>query len=516
MSGTESDTDRTREVRYVAWIIALYLCVSIPFAVYLNIWIDEAYSLRTVSDDLAFAIEDSGRFQQHPPFYFMQLWGWHALNSSIPFLRMNSVVLAALSLWVTYLAARRWLPGKYRVWAVGAVAMNAYSIYAATELRSYCMVLLLSALLLLLFHDGFYAERTRHEARAAYAGAALVSLFTHYYLGFFLVAAAVPFLAERRWREFFSYCAWMIGVGALFVPGFLLIGGHVHAVAHAAGEGPTPLRSLVFVVGRIFALPFALPLMPGGVRWAAGLIVMLFMSALAWFFRAGVTPQVRALWIIVSVIGGFYFLVVEFLIGESVLPRHFLVVLIPACFAMLSLISVSGRYQVRALAVWLIAMVGFNFAACVVQFGSMAKLGDFRRVARHLEQNEKPGESIVILASHAELPLSFYYRGTNRLVPLPERDDFSDYVLEKSRLESPEQVREELAGKASDEGLLWVFTDRPPDSVFMGLDLNYEFLEDVLTRDYVLMNERDFYHGKLRLFQTRGAVLAKGSGLPGR
>ncbi len=508
MPRVDSSGLRSRETRFVFGIIALHLCVAIPLALYLNIWIDEAYSLRTTSRDLAFAIHNSRHFEQQPPIYFVQLWAWRVINSSIPFARLNSILLVALALWVTYLAARRWFDGVSPLWALAALAVNTYTLYAASELRPYCMILLLSALLLLLFYDGFYAEAPRRLAQVAYAGTALVSLFTYYYLGCILVACAAVLLAERRWRTLFLYCAWMIGVGTLFVPGFLATTGHIHAVAHAIGSPPTLFRTLNFVLGRIFAMPFALPLLASPVRWATGLTVMAIVFGFAWAVRGRITPKVRALWIIVAVIGGFYFLVVQLVMGESVFPRHSLVMLVPTLFAMFALFGLAGRGQTRTLAMWLVAMAAFNAAGCVYQFGDLAKLGDFRRVARYIESKEKPGQSIAIIASHAELPLGAYYRGTSRVVPLPARDDFSGYTLEKWRLESPEQVRQALSGAASEEGLLWVFTDRPPDSVFLGLDLNFEFLEEVLAEDYTLVEEVNFYHGKLRLFSKRSVALA--------
>lgn len=504
-----------RDEILIAAIIGLFLCVTVPLGVTLNIWIDEAYSLLTTSRDLAFALKHSREFETQPPVYFVGLWLWRHLSDSIAFARLSSVAAGAAALWAMHLAARRWVPNVASAWVVGPLAINAYFLYAATEIRAYAFVILLAALLLVLFHDGFYVERPRRAMQTLFALTALAAISTFYYMGFLLVAPAAVLLAERRWRVLSAYIGWVVLVGAVFMPGFLLGVRHTGVVSHALVEMPSPLRSLELVVSRLFSMPFAFTYLPTALKWSGMFAAMVAVLTSLWVFRSRITPRVRALWIIAAVVALFYLAVVQFVMGEFVLNRHFLVLLIPSTLAVFSVTTLYGRHTRTALAVWLTVALGFNAVESFGQFRLLAKAGDYKRVARYLEEHEAPGQSIAIVALHAELPLRYYYHGTSRLVPLPEQDDYTNYVFEEWRLESVERVRQQLTEAVSDEGLIWVFSDRPPDAVFFGVDLNFEILEDVLRSDYVLQSDRDFYLAKVRSFKKReSAVTVDGAAPP--
>jgi hypothetical protein len=54
-------------------------------------------------------------------------------------------------------------------------------------------------------------------------------------------------------------------------------------------------------------------------------------------------------------------------------------------------------------------------------------------------------------------------------------------------------------------GRFWVFTDRPADTTFLGVDLNLHLLEDALEDRATLEDEHTFYHARLRRYQKDGA-----------
>jgi hypothetical protein len=225
-----------------------------------------------------------------------------------------------------------------------------------------------------------------------------------------------------------------------------------------------------------------------------------------WLNRSHITREVRALWIIGIGVSAAYAVVVQFIMGEYVLNRHFIPMLVPATMTVFSIVSLWGPNVRRAAAVWMIVAFCCNAYASFEKFKPLAKVGDFNRVSRYLMAHEEPGQSVIVVASHAELPLRYYYHGTSAIVPLPEKDDYVNYVFEEWRLPSVERVREQLAAATSPDGLVWVFMDRPANSEFFGVYLNFDYLEKALADDYTMVDEKDFYYSNLRLFRRNGAA----------
>lgn len=110
-------------------------------------WIDEGMSLayalshRGLIDSLRFSISQD----VHPPLYYAFLHVWGQFGDSEFFLRLPSVVFSVLTVWIIFSTLREhW--GAVSAFAGGAAfAANAFSIWYAQELRSYSLVLLLSA-----------------------------------------------------------------------------------------------------------------------------------------------------------------------------------------------------------------------------------------------------------------------------------------------------------------------------------------------------------------------------------
>lgn len=485
-------------------IIGVQLCITVPLANLLNIWIDEAYTLFTTSGSFMSTMKGAREFEMQPPVYFAELWMWRQLSESITLARLNSVIAAAAAVWFVYLAARRWIKNVPPVYVAGLYAVNAYLLWAAVEIRPYSFVQLFCALLLVLFYDGFYAEKPKRVSQVLYAVTALTALYTYYFLGFVLVAMAASLLIDRRWKRLGVYVAWMAGVGAFFIPELLYVRGHVETVA-AIKEAPTGiLRAAEYVAGHVFSLPFALPPLPKTVRWVVGTLLALVVALSLFVMRKRATPETRALWAILLVLGTCYGVVVRSIMREDDLTeRHLMIMIIPSALA---LFSVTGLYAARTrrlvIAGFATLWIGFNAYAVYWMFNPMAKSGDYKRVAAYLEEHQRPGAAIAIATSHAALPFRHYYRGSGMVYPLPFEDNYDRYVIERWQFQSPEHVRASIAPAVSKDGILWLFTDRGADAAYFGVDLNFEYLEEVLAEDFDLVSEQNFFNAKVRQFRV--------------
>jgi hypothetical protein len=504
MNRPSTGSPRGRERAAVVAVIALHLCATIPLAILLNIWIDEAYSLMTTSKGFGYAFTRSREFELQPPFYFLQLRAWRTLNDSVLFARFNSIVIAVAAIWVVYLAARRWIKDASPLWVVVPLAVNVPFLEAATEVRTYALLALLSGLLFLFFYDGFYREKPSRTAQVLYTATAAISLFTYYFTGFLLVGLAATLILDKRWRTLGVYLLCMGFVGALNIGNILYSFGHVESATGGVADLPSMLRSVEYVGLRVFSIPLGVTTLPRAVRWGSVIVLAAVVTALLWKGRKQLPKETRAIWVVTVIVAGAYTFVVRFVAAEELALRHLSVMFIPGLFAIVSTLPLSGSRRTLMLTVWVGGVLGFNAVAGVQQFGILARSGDYARASTFIEENEHPGESIVMLHSHAALPFGYYYRGTSRMLPTPN-SSFEVYHPAEWRLESVDQIRKILRDAESSDGLVWVFTDFAPDFEKFGVDFNMEVLVEVIESDYLSLKSRDFFGSKVWLLQRRRA-----------
>lgn len=234
--------------------------------------------------------------------------------------------------------------------------------------------------------------------------------------------------------------------------------------------------------------------------WFALLVGGLFSLAVVrwrnWTFQRSVIP------IITSIVVAFYVALSWKISGEESFHRHFLIALIPLHFSIVAIVDNLGASRSRVLRMVMLTLAAAGLASSSIRFAPLAKAGDYRRVAQYIEQNESNAGLIAMVTSHTEYPFLFYYRGKNKIVPLPAHDPLERYRFAAWALESTDEVREKFSSIQSG-GQIWVYADRPPNAQFHGVHLGYELLEQVLAEDYTLLDERDFYKAKLRQFEKK-------------
>lgn len=489
----------------IAVVLGLLLCVTVPLGYWLNIWIDEGYSLHTTSGTFAFAMKSAREFEMQPPMYFVELWLWRQLSDSIFLARLSSIFAAAGAVWCVYLAAKRWLTAVSPVLVAGLYSANVYALWAAVEIRPYSLVQFFTAALLVLFYDAFYTPTPSRAKQVVYAVLALIALYTYYFLGFVLLAMAAPLLIERRWSRLALYVGWMAGVGVLFIPEVLYVYEHMESVVSVKGHRTSFPRAVEYVTGNVFSLPFGLPPLPATIRWSVGLFLAFGATASVVALRKRVSRETLALWSVLAVLGACYGVVVKSVMREEDLTiRHLMIMIIPSLLVLLSIVAMySAQNRRRILIGFCMLWFAFNGYAVYWMFSPMAKSGDYRRVATYLAEHQRPGDGVAVATSHAALPLRHYYKGSGKIYPLPFEDNYDRYVIERWQFTSAEHARESMMPAVSADGVLWLFTDRGPESEYFGVNLNFKYLEEVLSRDFDLLDEHDFFNGRVRKFQLR-------------
>jgi len=494
---------RTPSRRAVPALAGLYLAIALPLAARLDIWIDEAYTLETTGGGLRHALHQALFFEGQPPLYFLLLGLLRTLEGSVFFARLFSVLCGAAALFAVAALSRRWLPEVHPGWLTALFLFNPFFFYAALEIRPYALALLLSALLLLLLHDGYVAPEPRQAARWGYAAATLAALYTQYYLGFLLVAGAVALLVLERRRSLRSYLLAMAAVAAGFAPMLWILPGQVSAQTAAVAERASVREGVQSLAGRVQEYAWPTPGLPDAWRPAARVGFALAVVLLVLVHRRAARRSAVAVWALTATAALLFLAVRLGVTGPDLMqPRHTAALYLPALLTVASaVLLIPEPRQRRVLGAWTAAVILLTTLSMTETYGALAKTGDWARVGRFLERNARPGEPILVLTAEAAVPLERYYHGPDPLVPLPAAEDFKTYDARKFALRGEAEIDAALARTPGHPTSVWVVTH--PLQGWLGIDYGFGVLESYLARRYRMDREAMFFGTRVRHFTAR-------------
>ncbi len=518
------------------WLaVALHLAIALPLAWTLNLWLDEAWTLRTTANGLAATFYDAVFEERQAPVYFVILWFWRAIDDSLFWARAFSILCACASIFVFDKLAKRFLPeNKINVFVL-FFAAHPFLIYAALEARVYALVVFLAASLLLIWQDA-YAIRENRKLQIVYVFLAALALYTNYYLGFGLVAGAASLIALRRWRALINYLWQMCAVAVLIVPLAYLIkiqfavNNQYFRLEPSIVEG----AKLVWNLVNDFVLPTPeQPLFAVARLWIVRIGFLLLVLAGFYKFlnhRAAATPKkiekgkanlfdqenfnsasrrfggsdsfakkTFALFVFNSIVTAFL-CAAYFLLGADYVQLRHAAPLFAPIFLLLAAVlaeNLSPRHLLAVAVLWLI----FYSAALSQTYAPLAKRGDWQRVAKFIEANENAGDVIAVFRVYDALPFQFYYSGQNQIVP---RDALHGWNAEQIA-ESPERWQSQIEFLKTqippESKKLWLVTEDRCDDDETAIECRP--LEDFVIENYETLKSERFYTRKVRLLKRK-------------
>lgn len=532
MNGIGPNGPYTRnETRMSAICTLLHLLVTLPLAWYLNLQADEGSSLITTSHGLAESIRQALSFEQQPPLYFAALHMWRSLfGDSVFAARLLSVICAAGVVVATVAISRRYLPRVHSPRLAAVIALHPFIVWSAVEIRPYAAILLLAALLLITFHDGFVAgadrvdrhtELVRCRSRVWCLVLGVAALYTHYYSGFLLVAAATALVACRRWYSLKVYLATMCVAGLCLIPLVPAVFSQVAERTSVAGSFAGVWESARHVYWH--AVHLLLPLAVNasdlqmelcGRVW--GYVIIALSVGCAWRFRRLFVWKHNDVLFwndnvvlsSMSVVLLLCFAAITLAIGpDKVLPRHTVVLLIPVVLASFALTAaLTGN---RGVGWWSCVMMCFSVSALLTTYQSLSKPGDWKAVASHIQRLEKGNEPVLIFWPWVEPAFRVHYEGVNRIVAVPTAETFHTFDVRDYAIKSPEMLHEAIEQAGLNADTVWLVTCGP--LVHQGIDLGWENLEAWVQSEFLVEVDQQFHGSRVRRLNRRGRSAASTS-----
>lgn len=483
-------------------IVCLYLAITIPLAAILNVWSDEVYSLNTTGKDLKYAINQAINFELQPPLYFTLLNIWRTVNDSVFWARLFSIIAIAISIYVVDLLVKRFIKNINSLCFVAIFVFNPFVIRMAIEIRVYALIILLSALLLLFFHDGYLAQKSSIKSRVIYLILAVSSLYTQYYLASLLIGNAVSLLVLRRWQALKYYVLGMSLVGLCISPIFFFVLNQVSKVSTQATFAQGNFWQNFFVgklekIQKVFSI-FA-DLNPPGLTIICLFIILSLLGIILITELKLISANHIAIWTInITAVG--FFMGVLIITNGLLLPRHKTGMFIIFGLSLLSFLSLIKYSQIRnivTISLTIMALL-FNSHDLYKEYSILAKSGDWKRVAAYIMDYEQPNQEILVFISIAAEELSYYYQGVNKIVPLPKAENFQNYALQNYALNSEAEIIQALG---NNDHNLWLVDNY--QCGYLGVSYNCHILEDFVKKNYQVKNTQKFYKSRVRFLQRK-------------
>jgi hypothetical protein len=407
---------------YIIFII--YLCIN------LNVWIDEIYTLNTTSYSVSGVIKQSYYFEGQPPLYFLLLSFWRTINSSIFFARLFSLISVGAAAFIFYKLANLICQKKCSRWVIVLFLLNPFTVWASSEIRLYAFVLMLS--LLSLYYFFLFYVSGKSKFLIIFVFISIAGIYTQYLFVFLLASLAIATLIFKGWKIFFKFSLYLLPVAILFLLNMLFT--------------PNPAKLTHFVpfdisfverLVRIFHAPqdlvLAAHLMPfsRAIRWGI-FFATVFFAALAykkWYLKGQNKLQVERInFILLSGMFLMLFIAVFFVFTGIEYSVRYMTIGFPFLFTFFLLFDVFTLLK-KAFIFLTISIV--YILALLVKYEYPVKDFDVKSLVNYLGKSAKKGEPILFYQKLIILPVQYYYKGNNPIIPLLGNVKFDSTYLTK-------------------------------------------------------------------------------------
>lgn len=510
-----------REKKFLLLLIFLHLAVALPLAFYLNIWVDEASTLYTTQNGFLRTFDNLFEQEKQAPLYFLLMSLWRKINDSIFFARLFSIFCSTLAIKFFFDLARKIWDEKPAFFVTAFFALHPFLFWASLEIRLYSLVILLTALLINFFYDGYFdreitsrkGAKAQKKAQIYFVLTALAALYTNYYLGFLLVGCFVALLVLRRWQEAKSYFMQMLFVSLAILP-LLWIVQQQFSVRVVHFQAERSLTEGLSVFWNHF-LTFALPteIFPSEevsafsvVRIWIARIAVLAILIISLKNRGKNLDEKTFAFGAISAITVVFLLFVYFQLGHGYVEiRHAAVFFVPLILFIASIISPQRHrytekskisyYFPTALAV--LCAVFFSYSLFTL-YPNLAKRGDWMRVAAFIEQREKANQPVILFQAYDAIALPYHYKGVNQILPDEKFFAFDLETKPGSASSFRSQIDFIISEIPAGAQEIWLLTNEK-----CAVKEACQPLENFVGANYTIVEEKNFYKERVRLLRRK-------------
>ncbi len=467
---------------YAAFII--YLCS------YLNIWIDEIYTLDTTSYNLRRVIKQSYNFEAQPPLYFVLVAMWRTINSGIFFARLFSALSVAAAAFVFCKLVKLISQKECSRWFIILFLLNPFTVWAGTEIRLYAFLLLLSLTSLYYFFLFYISGKNKYLAIFVFTG--IAGIYSQHLYVFLLASLGITIFIFKGWKVFFKFSLYLLPAALFFLIN-MLYASNPMKLTSVASFNISFTQRLIGVFHAPQDLLMAAHLMPFNkiVRWGFILPLVFFIAYafIKWYKKSAPKKELYFQRINIILLAGFLLLVfigVFFAVTGIDYTHRYFAIGFPLLFAVFLLFDI---YAIPKRSFIFLAVAVIYISALMAKYQCPVKDFDAKSLAKYLEKNGNKDEPIMFYEKVMVLPFKYYYAAPNPIIALPDSIKFDSTYFEKIKDTIQLKQSIERINTASPSYLL--VTNR--NEIFFKDAADIKMLNSYLPRHYFITMDTLFY-----------------------
>lgn len=498
--------------KFLLILVFLHLALILPLSYCLNIWMDEASTLHSTQNGLLPALSAAIDDERQSPLYFCILGLWRELSRTIFFARLFSILCGVLSIKFFFDLTRRFFDEKETGFMTAIFALHPILIWASLEIRVYALGILLTILLLEQFSKTYLesADISGNEVRKkelVYVILAVVALYTNYYLGFILVGNFVALLALKRFQKSKTYFWQMLIAGLCILPLLWIVKQQFSTNSVGFQAAPSLVTGGKILLSHALSFIFPTELSPPSEPtiisifriWLVRVVIVLLAFVL---IKNRFRAVDRRMLIFGTIAGAVFvpFLGIYFLLGADYIAlRHVFPLFVPLFLLVAALFVKLIPRRILPIVVLIYAAL-FSYSL-YNQYSPLAKRGDWIRIAKYIETNEKPNQPIIVFQNYDALSLPYHYKGVNKILP---DDNFfawhpeDDFAGENALKKQTDFVISQIPTNAEE---IWLATEELCQNEETAASCRP--LENYVETNYTVLKTEDFYKERLRLLKKK-------------
>jgi mannosyltransferase len=462
-----------------------------------NMWFDEIYSWKISNGSIVKIISETAG-DIHPPLFYIVLKCWTFIFSdSIISMRMLSVILSIISMFVLYFITSKLLPNEIqRLLVLLLFALSPLNIFYSQEVRMLNLNLLLTLTSVYFFIR--YFSTPKGIFGALYCITVTLSLYTHYFALFILIAqliyAGLIYLTDKnsrdRLRPFFKYPAFAF---AMFIPWLpIMVGQAIKGQPWRKSQSVQQVFTEVFNYFKdVFLSPYftyeSMTIMY--LSHLISILTMLFL--LLCIIRIFNTGRFLIEPADVSILLFFIPLILAVFVSfrQSIVFSRYLSIIIP--YLLILLVYFSFRfYKQRTAIVMSMLFVSISFLGIMINYGNDFKNNDYRKIISYIDANKSENDKLIVEPHFMGWAIDYHNMHSSSPIPKPNTLGWNM------------SMQIDSLSKSKDFEKLWFVLD------YSSMDKSqYDFLADnMAVLGYDEVSEKTFYlipeKVKVHLFES--------------
>lgn len=369
-------------------VAAILRCIALDWR---GIQYDDAFSYFLAARPLDEIVRGTAA-DTMPPLYYFLLHFWMQISNAVWFLRLLSVLLTLVSVYLLFALVSKLAGVKAGLWAAVFAAVSPLQIYHAQDIRMYALLEVCQLGYAFALIMAWERRQDRSNAWGWWAGVILFgagAMYTHNLAVFGLAAPNFYLLFKRDWKRQAQLIAAQAAIALLALPWLLMVPGQIDKVQRAFW---TPRPGLVEVVQAILMWFVNLPLSGIWLMIGAVLSIQIFVLVLLELWRGRKSKPASGYLLALAFIPPLLLFIASYIVRPVFVPRGFLV-------SSMGFYGLAGLVAARrgGIGKWIGGSIVLAAAVTLPFFYSYAEFprSPFREATQALQQLARPGEVIV-------------------------------------------------------------------------------------------------------------------------